>query len=141
MIVTREASTPRGRIRIAERWLTPGTMIEVDANALIDKAVAESDSTVGSGVYAGTYSVVSATADYSASFGQMILCDGTFTVTLPDIPTGNIGKSIIVVNVGTGMITVDGYGSDTMYDELDMECIPEASLNFRAATSTTWVLT
>jgi len=87
------------------------------------------------------YATASPTEDYDASFDDMLLCDGTFTVTLPDIPTYMIGKSVCIVNIGTGIITVDGYGDDTIYDELEIEAIPEATLTLRAATSTTWVLT
>lgn len=84
--------------------------------------------------------VVSKTSDCNAYFDEMVLCDGTFTVTLPDIGSPDVGKQVIISNVGTGTITVDGNGSDTLYDELDMECISDATLLLRATSTSTWRL-
>jgi hypothetical protein len=72
------------------------------------------------------------------SDNDMVICDGTFTVTMPNIVT--TGEEFIISNVGTGTITVDGNGSDTFYDETTIECIPNATLSLRSATTSTWVL-
>jgi hypothetical protein len=43
---------------------------------------------------------------------EWIRCDGTFTVTLPEA-TGS-GKGYLIMNIGTGVITIDGDGGDTI---------------------------
>ena len=47
---------------------------------------------------------------------EVIRCDGTFTVTLP-AATGS-GVAYCIKNIGTGVITVDGAGSETIDGEL-----------------------
>ena len=84
--------------------------------------------------------VVSKTADYTTDFLDLVLCDGDFTVTLPDIATADLGKEIVVVNEGSGIITVEGDGDDLLYGEADMECISDASLTLKALTTSSWVL-
>ena len=80
------------------------------------------------------------TASYTASFNDMLLCDGTFTITMPNISSNDLGRGITICNVGDGIITVDGNGNDTFYGETDLECIPNGTYSFKAATTTTWVL-
>jgi hypothetical protein len=46
---------------------------------------------------------------------EWIRCDGTFTVTLP--PATGSGECYVVMNVGTGIITVAGDGADTINGE------------------------
>jgi hypothetical protein len=43
---------------------------------------------------------------------EWIRCDGTFTVTLP--PATGSGRAIVIMNVGAGVITVDGDGAETI---------------------------
>jgi len=85
-------------------------------------------------------SVSAKTADYTSEFNDFLLCDGTFTVTLPDIASADIGKKVTICNNGTGIITADGDGDDTLYDEADLECIPDGTFALMAATTSTWVL-
>ena len=67
-----------------------------------------------SGVKTGTYT--------ATIFDDVILCNGTFTVNLYDAggltdEVGNkvnAGKRLIVKNVGTGTITIDGSDSQTI---------------------------
>ena len=47
---------------------------------------------------------------------EWIRCNGTFTVTLP-VASGS-GRGIMIMNIGSGIITVDGNGSDTINGEL-----------------------
>jgi hypothetical protein len=55
--------------------------------------------------------VVTTTSTYTATdLDSTILCNGTFTVTLPDAATVE-GKQLTVKNIGTGTVTVDGFGS------------------------------
>ena len=84
-------------------------------------------------------SVTPITSDTTlTSENDMVVCDGTFTVTLPDITI--LGEEFIITNIGTGMITIDGNSSDTFYGELTIECISNATLALRSATDSTWVL-
>lgn len=80
------------------------------------------------------------TASYTTSFNDMLLCDGTFTITMPNITSNDIGRGVTICNVGAGIITADGNGNDTFYGETDLECIPDGTYSFKAATLTTWVL-
>ena len=87
-----------------------------------------------------TTTVVSKTAAYTASFNNLIICDGTFTVALPNITSSDIGKPVTIYNVGEGVITVDGNGDDTFYGEKTIECIAGVTLSLMAVTTSTWVL-
>jgi hypothetical protein len=61
-----------------------------------------------------THAVVSKTAAYTATVDdEIILCDGTFTVTLPAV-SGASGTQLNIKNIGTGTITVDCDGSETI---------------------------
>ena len=84
--------------------------------------------------------VSSKTADYTAVFNDFLLCDGTFKVTMPDITASDLGKKVTVCNIGTGIITVEGNGDDTIYGETDMECIAGGTFVLMATTILTWVL-
>ena len=50
---------------------------------------------------------------------RRILCSGTFTVTLPTA-VGNTGKDYYIKNTGTGIITVEGDGSETIDNNLNI---------------------
>lgn len=62
----------------------------------------------------GYQSYVSKTAAYTVLITDYVInCSGTFTVTLLTA-AGNIGKVFIIKNSGTGVITVDTTGSQTI---------------------------
>jgi hypothetical protein len=64
------------------------------------------------------------TSNYVMVFDDsLILCDGTFTVTLPAAVEAT-GKIFRIKNIGTGIITVDGDETETIDDGLTavMEC-------------------
>jgi hypothetical protein len=70
-------------------------------------------------ILGGGYSsfVTTQTTTYTAtSTDTVILCNGTFTVTLP-AAASSIGKIYVIKNIGTGIITVDGSASETIDDE------------------------
>lgn len=46
--------------------------------------------------------------------GKIIRCTGTFTVTLPELATVDTGWPVVVLNAGTGAITIDGDASETI---------------------------
>ena len=78
-----------------------------------------------SAVYAKELSnIVEITEDYViTSDDNIILCDGTITVTLPPAD-GLAGKKYYIKNIGTGVVTIDGYGTETIDDGLTavLEC-------------------
>lgn len=57
------------------------------------------------------------TSNYTAVSADQLACVGTFSVTLPSSP--EIGNSIIISNVGTGIITVvhNGYNINSVADD------------------------
>lgn len=72
-------------------------------------------------LYIDTYPVLSTKEDvksittaYTATVNdRVLLCNGTFTVTLPLAARAN-GITYVIKNVGTGTITIDGYSSETI---------------------------
>ena len=61
-----------------------------------------------------TENIVEVSATYTATANDdVIICDGTFPVTLPAL-SGITGKIYTIKNVGTGVITVDGDGAETI---------------------------
>lgn len=52
----------------------------------------------------------SVTANYTAVVKDQLACNGTFTVTLPASPTA--GDTLVISNVGAGVITVGRNGSN-----------------------------
>lgn len=60
--------------------------------------------------------VASKTTTYTATADDgLLLCSGTFTVTLPAAATVGANFTVIVKNTGTGIITVDGNSSETIF--------------------------
>ena len=58
--------------------------------------------------------VVSKSAAYTATVADdVILCSGTFTVDLPAVSKTS-GKQLEIKNIGTGVITVDASGAETI---------------------------
>ncbi len=61
-----------------------------------------------------TYAIATKTAAYTlTSDDVVILCKGTFTITLPTA-VGIEGKLYHVKNIGTGVITIDADGTETI---------------------------
>lgn len=71
--------------------------------------------------------VVTVTADYDAVAGDIISCDGTFTVTLP-IAEDIADRSVTVNNNGSGTITVATTDSQTIDDESTQTVAADESL-------------
>ena len=64
-------------------------------------------------------SLVLKTANYTATLDDTVIsCSGTFTVTLPTA-VGCAGREYIIKNTGTGVITVEGDGTETIDGELN----------------------
>lgn len=62
------------------------------------------------------YRTKAVTAAYTVMWAdELVLASGTFTVTLP--PAALVrGHRVIIKNIGSGTITVDGNGSETIDD-------------------------
>ncbi len=61
-----------------------------------------------------TVNLVTKTGAYTLTASDVVvLADGTFTLTLPTA-VGIAGKMYYIKNIGTGVITVDGDGSETI---------------------------
>lgn len=81
-------------------------------------------------------------ANASALFMDWIVGTGTWTLSLPAITTEELGRPIRVTNVGTGFITVDPDGADTIGDGVstDMIVLPGDSVIILARSLTDWRL-
>ena len=65
--------------------------------------------------------VVNKTSTYTLLESDAVcLCTGTFTVTLPTA-VGITGKTYYVKNISTGVITLDGDGTETIDGDADQE--------------------
>jgi len=76
------------------------------------------ESLIGGG--GGNPSVTTKTGNYTATTDDdTIRCNGTLTITLPTA-IGNDGKTFDIKNIGTGTVTIDGDGSQTIDGELSV---------------------
>ncbi len=81
--------------------------------------------------------VVSKTANYTADIDDgIILCTGTFTVTLPTA-VGISGKIYHVKNVSTGLITLEGDSTETIDGDLNQPVAQYENLMV-ASDGTNW---
>lgn len=72
--------------------------------------------------------------------GYLIDCtSGTFTVTLPAAATTGAGFNIRVINSGTGVVTVDGDGSETI-DGRTTESLQQYQYLHLFCTGTAWLI-
>lgn len=68
-----------------------------------------------SGGGGGPLAVTSKVANYTAVDGDcLIICNGTFTVSLPDCASLDEGYVFRIKNVGTGTISIDPFSSQTI---------------------------
>ena len=73
--------------------------------------------------------ILSKTANYALAItDDIIICNGTFTVTMPTAASA-LNKPITIINVGTGVITIARQGSDTFGSETSLELQPGISPN------------
>ena len=85
-------------------------VVKTDLNTLADA--------IDSGTSSNYMAYVAKSANYTATVtDNVILCTGTFTITLPTA-VGNGGKVFNIKNVSTGIITVDANGSETIDGDL-----------------------
>lgn len=79
----------------------------------------------------------SVTAAYTVKWSDdLVLASGTFTVTLP--PAASVrGQRVAIKNIGTGTITVDGNGSETIDDATTVELLEDLTLDI-VSDGTEW---
>ncbi len=63
----------------------------------------------------------------TADRGKAILCSGTWTLSLPAAATAADGFAFVAANTGTGVITLDGNGSELVDGETTIAMAPGAS--------------
>lgn len=68
---------------------------------------------------------------------DIIQCTGSWTLSLYATPS-HIGRWLLVLNVGTGTITVDANGSDTIDGDLTLTLYPGAVAWLYIAAANTW---
>lgn len=83
--------------------------------------------------------VTAQSTTYAAVANDVVLCTGTFTVTLPSA-AANSGKVIIIKNVSTGQITVDGASAETIDDETDIIIGTYESVTLICDGSEWWII-
>jgi len=70
---------------------------------------------------------------------RRILCSGTFTVTLP-VVSGNSGKDYYIKNSGTGVITIEGNGSETIDNNLNLTLTSMESVHILCDGTEWWII-
>ena len=82
--------------------------------------------------------VVTKTGNYTATTSDdVILCNGTFTITLYTA-SGNTGKVLHIKNIGTGTTTVDGHSTETMDGELSFDIENQYDAMMIVSDGTNW---
>lgn len=84
-----------------------------------------------------TYEFVTST--HTITDKQVTFCDGTFTVTLP-AASGNGGFAPYIKNTGSGTITLDGNGSDTIEGSLTISIGPGFSYQVMSDDTEWWII-
>ena len=80
------------------------------------------------------------TVNYTADTEDtVILCNGSFTVTLPAV-AGCEGKLYMIKNIGTGTITVDGNASEEIDNETTQTLSPNSCMNIISDKSGWWII-
>jgi hypothetical protein len=68
------------------------------------------------------------TSTYTAIPSDKILfASGTFTITMPTV-VGNDGRVMVIKNISTGTVTVDGAGSETIDGSANIDLIQDESI-------------
>ena len=84
-------------------WITPKTLVSADKYRTMVDSIVRNDLLY---LYQSTGTVSTPTCDYTAlATDGFIVCNGTFTVTLPAAIATR--KVLQIKNIGTGEITVD----------------------------------
>lgn len=92
--------------------------------------------------YSGNYlSIKEKTADYSVlTDDDIILASGNITITLPTASTSLRGKMYQIKNISTGMVTVEGYASETIDDDPNIELLQDEVIRVGCDSDEFWIL-
>jgi len=109
-------------------------------NAIYAKSNNEVVKLVGgiAGVSVRNINDVSATYTAQAT-DNVIICDGSFKVTLMTA-VDNDGLELVIKNVGTGIITIDGDGSETIDGDLTFDIEQDDCLTL-VSDGANWMIT
>ena len=83
------------------------------------------------------WTVTAQATTYSAVANDVVLCTGTFTVTLPDAAANTM---VIIKNVSTGLITVDGLAADTIDGEATITLAQWDSATLIGIDTASWAI-
>lgn len=70
---------------------------------------------------------------------ELVLCNGTFTVTLPPAASSK-GKIYVIKNIGSGTITIDGDGSETIDGATTQSLSAQYDFIAIASNGTEWLI-
>lgn len=88
----------------------------------------------------GVSGVVSKTGTYTATDDdQTILCNGSFTLTLP-AAADRTNKLFCIKNTGTGVITIDGDGAETIDNSTNVLLNQYDSLTIVSDGTEWWII-
>ena len=113
--------------------LTTDYIVDYEVAKLLDEYLT-------SFVSAPVYAYIAVTTTYTVLTTDYIVdcTTGTFTVTLPTA-VGITGQPFIIKNSGTGIITVDGNGSETIDGELDLKLYNPDAITI-VSTGSNWII-
>jgi hypothetical protein len=87
-----------------------------------------------------THPITSASATYTIlAADEIVLCDGTFTVTL-QAASARAGIPVTIKNIGVGVITVDGAGAETIDSNLTISILSMESYALISDGSNWWII-
>ena len=90
---------------------------------------------------AGGGGIVTKTGNYTATEDDdLIICDGTFTVSLPDAASLDPGDSIVIKNIGTGTISIDPFSSQTLDGVTLMDIVDQWACLHLVCDGSNWVI-
>ena|SRR5688572_21941105 len=108
---------------------TTGTILN---NSLFDQIQDAVDAAIGQVIQTKTGAYTVLVTD------DVVKCSGTFTLTLYTA-VGNDGRALEVVNVGTGVVTLDGNGSQTINSSTTYAVGPGTAVRIRS-DGANWII-
>ena len=115
------------------------TVILADGQNVVVSESTQFVTVASPGPQSSSHEIILVSSNYSAQdVDSTLVCDGTFTVTLP---IAKIGRSINVKNVGTGIITVDALGPSLIDGEVTQELYEDDCMDTQYFGSNVWGIT
>lgn len=79
------------------------------------------------------------TSDSVLSTDRILYCNSILPITVT-LPATTVGQCFDIKNIGAGLVTVEGDGSDTIDDELTQELAQGESMTLICATANYWII-